>query len=85
MSLTSLAFTVPSMVVNYVPLTSKDLLLLLGAGCAYSASKILGVLAYKCTPAREISVFSYSDAIFSAAFSFLIFGELPTPIVNKLI
>ena len=80
MALTSLAFTVPSMMINYVPLTTKDLLLLLGAGCAYSAAEILGVLAYKCAPAREISVFSYSDAIFSAAFSFLIFGELPAPI-----
>lgn len=80
MALTSLAFTVPSMMINYVPLTTKDLLLLLGAGCAYSAAEILGVLAYKCAPAREISVFSYSDAILSAAFSFLIFGKLPAPI-----
>ncbi|MGL5617246.1 MAG: DMT family transporter [Sarcina sp.] len=77
MAITSLFLTVPSMLVHYVPLTSKDLLLLLGAGCAYSAAEILGILAYKCAPAREISVFSYSDAIFSALFSFLIWGELP--------
>lgn len=80
MALTSLAFTVPSMLVDYVPLTSTDLLLLLAAGCAYSAAEVLGILAYKCAPAREISVFSYSDAIFSAVFLFLIFGKLPASI-----
>lgn len=80
MVLTSLIFTVPGMLIHFVPLTTKDILLLIGAGCAYSAAEVLGVLAYKCAPAREISVFSYSDAIFSAAFSFLIFGQLPHPI-----
>ena len=77
MVITSLFFTVPSMLVHYVPLTTKDLLLLCGAGVAYSVAEVLGVLAYKCAPAREISVFSYSDAIFSAGLSFLIFGQLP--------
>lgn len=77
MALTSLAFTIPSMMKNYVPLTTKDLLLLAGCGLAYAAAEFLGVLAYKCAPAREISVFSYSDAIFSAIFSFLIWGQLP--------
>lgn len=80
MALTSLAFTVPSMMISYVPLTVHDMWCLFGAGCAYSAAEVLGVLAYKCSPAREISVFSYSDAIFSAAFSFLIWGQLPHPI-----
>lgn len=70
MALTSLVFTIPSMLEHYVPLTMKDLLLLGGCGLAYAA-------AYKCAPAREISVFSYSDAIFSAIFSFLILGQLP--------
>ncbi|WP_297435519.1 DMT family transporter [uncultured Clostridium sp.] len=77
MAITSLFFTVPSMVAHYVPLSTKDLLLLLGAGVAYSVAEVLGVLAYKCAPAREISVFSYSDAIFSAGLSFLLFGQLP--------
>ncbi|WP_297633147.1 DMT family transporter [uncultured Clostridium sp.] len=80
MAITSLLFTVPSMLINYKPLTMHDLILLLLAGCTYSAAEVLGVWAYKCSPAREISVFSYSDAIFSAVFSFLIWGQLPHPI-----
>ena len=52
-------------------------LALIPAGVAYSVVEVLGVLAYKCAPAREISVFSYSDAIFSAGLSFLLFGQLP--------
>ncbi|MGL4452197.1 MAG: DMT family transporter [Sarcina sp.] len=80
MALTSLIFTVPNMLVSYKPLTEQDILCLLGAGVAYMAAEILGILAYKCSPAREISVFSYADAIFSALFSFLIWGKLPHPI-----
>lgn len=80
MALTSLAFTVPNMMISYKPLTGHDALCLLGAGLAYCGAEVLGVWAYKCSPAREISVFSYSDAIFSAVFSFLIWGQLPHPI-----
>ena len=33
--------------------------------------------AYICAPAREISVYDYTQVIFAAALGFLVFGDIP--------
>ena len=33
--------------------------------------------AYRCAPAREISVYDYSQGIFSAVMGFFLFGDVP--------
>ena len=39
-------------------------------GTSYSFAKI-------CAPAREISVYDYTQVIFAAALGFLVFGDIP--------
>ena len=52
----------------------------LGAGAAYTFACVgqLGITkAYVCAPAKEISVYDYTQVLFAAALGFFVFGDVP--------
>ena len=61
----------------YQPMTLTQLGYLLTAGIFASLGQFGITLAYNYAPAKEISIFDYSNIIFSAIISLIAFGVLP--------
>lgn len=68
---------VPYMLLFGVPMTLPQTLCLLGTGVSAAAGQFSITAAYRCAPAREISVFDYSQVIISAVMGFVLFGDVP--------
>lgn len=77
LALVSLAFTVPSMMFNYVTPNFHQMLCLLGAGCGIAGFEVCGTIAYKYAAGKEISIFGYTEVLFAAIISLAVWGELP--------
>lgn len=77
LALVSLIFTVPSMIVHYVPLTMHQFILLILSGVCIAGAEVCATTAYRYAPGKEISVFGYTEMIFSMIISFVVFGALP--------
>ena len=73
----SCLFCLPFMIAGYKHMSAVQLLCLLGAGASAAAGQFSITAAYSCAPAREISVYDYSQLIFSTCLGFLIFSEVP--------
>ena len=67
----------PYILLNYEPMTFKQLCMLLLAGLAASGGQFGVTYAYKYAPAREISIYDYTQVIFAAVLGFIVFGQLP--------
>ncbi|MBD7911482.1 DMT family transporter [Clostridium sp. Sa3CVN1] len=67
----------PFMIATYEYMTFTQFLYLMGAGLSASLGQFGITYAYKYAPAKEISIFDYSNIGFAAIFSFFIFGILP--------
>ena len=68
---------VPFMIADFCPMTLRQTLFLLGAGLCAAGGQFSVTAAYCHAPAREISVYDYSQVIFSAVLGFFIFGDRP--------
>lgn len=66
----------PSVILTYSPFTPQEFLFLLGAAVCGCCGQLSITAAYRHAPAAEISIFDYSQIIFSALFGWLIFGQL---------
>jgi drug/metabolite transporter (DMT)-like permease len=77
-SVFSTLVTVPFIAMNYVPLEPRQLLFLAMAGISATIGQFGITSAYKYAPAKEISVFDYTQVIFAAILGTLFLGELPT-------
>ena len=73
----SCLFVLPWVVTHFVPMTLKQTLTLLAAGLAATGGQFSITAAYTHAPAREVSVFDYSQIIFSALIGYAVFGDLP--------
>ena len=69
--------TLPVMAADFAPMSPAQLGLLLLAGGAAAVGQFTITAAYTCAPAREISVFDYSQILFSALLGFLFFRQTP--------
>jgi drug/metabolite transporter (DMT)-like permease len=69
--------TLPLMLMSYTPMKIIQLTYLILAGIFASLGQFGITFAYKYAPAREISIFDYSNIIFSALISLFLFGILP--------
>ena len=69
--------TLPFLILDYHPMSMQQLVMLLLAGTAAAGGQFTITAAYSCAPAREISVYDYSQILFSAGFGFLVFGQIP--------
>lgn len=76
-SLFSCIVTAPFLIFDYHPMTFMQLASLLLAGAAAAGGQFSVTAAYACAPARDISVYSYSQILFSALIGFFAFGQIP--------
>ena len=58
-------------------MTLQQFLCLIMAGSCAAGGQLSITAAYQHAPARDISVFDYSQVVYAAVFGFLIFGEIP--------
>lgn len=68
--------TLPYLIFNYHPMTMEQFGILLLAGLAAAGGQFTITAAYTFAPAREISVYDYSQIIFSAVLGFFVFGQV---------
>lgn len=73
----SCAVTLPYLLFAFEPMTTRQFLILLGAGAAAAGGQFGITKAYYYAPAREISVYDYSQIIFAALLGFVLFGQMP--------
>ncbi len=76
-SLCSSLIIAPFMIVSYKEMSILQLTYLICAGLSASIGQFGITFAYKFAPAKEISIFDYSNIAFAAIFSFSIFGVVP--------
>ena len=65
------------MVFDYHPMTAAQFLILLGAGMSAMGGQLTITAAYTFAPAREISVYDYTNILFTSAWGLIAFGEIP--------
>ncbi len=68
--------TLPYLIFNYHPMTMTQLGILLLAGLAAAGGQFTITAAYCYAPAREISVYDYSQIIFSAILGYFVFAQV---------
>ena len=69
--------TLPYLIFCYHSMTLYQTLILLLAGLAASGGQFAITAAYTYAPAKEISVFDYTNIIFAAILGFFMFGQIP--------
>ncbi|MBQ6442140.1 MAG: DMT family transporter [Lachnospiraceae bacterium] len=77
-SLFSCLLTLPFIIVDFVPMSPRQLLFLIAAGLSAALGQFSITTAYKYAPARKLSVFDYLQVIFAALWGILFFHEVPT-------
>lgn len=70
--------TFPFMLLNFKSFSFIQLIYLLMAGVTASIALFAITDAYKFAPAKEISIYSYTQVLFTALIGFILFGEIPT-------
>ncbi|WP_191013813.1 DMT family transporter [Treponema zioleckii] len=73
----SMLASLPYMIFNFNPMTLSQTLCLVMAGICAAGGQFTITAAYFHAPAGKISIYDYSQIIFSAVFGLLIFGQLP--------
>lgn len=73
----SCLFTLPFLIFDFRPMTLQQLLILIGAGVSAAAGQFTITAAYTNAPAREVSIYDYTQIIFAAGLGFLVFGQIP--------
>lgn len=73
----SIVVLAPFMIITYKPMTTLQLIYLLLAGVFATIGQFGVTLAYKYAPGKEISIFDYSNIVFSAIISMIVFDQLP--------
>ena len=76
-SLFSCLVTLPYLIFQYHPMELWQLGMLLLAGLAASGGQFSITAAYCYAPSKEISVYDYSQIIFSAILGFFLFEQIP--------
>ncbi len=69
--------TLPFFIATYHPMSLKQWLCLIGAGTFAAAGQFNITAAYTYAPAKEISVYDYTQVLFAALWGILFFGETP--------
>lgn len=73
----SCTVTLPWLIFDYHPMSPLQIAILLLAGLAAAGGQFSITAAYCYAPAREISVYDYSQILFSAGLGLLVFGQIP--------
>ncbi|MBR1852432.1 MAG: DMT family transporter [Lachnospiraceae bacterium] len=78
-SVFSCLVTAPFLIFDFHPMTLRQWLCLIMAGVSASVGQFGITTAYKFAPAKEISVFDYTQVIFAALLGILFLHETPEP------
>lgn len=73
----SCAVTLPYLIFSFTPMSLLQICVLLLAGLAAAGGQFSITAAYSYAPASEISVYDYSQIVFSAFLGFFLFGQIP--------
>lgn len=69
--------TLPYIIFNFNPMSAEQVVFLIGAGVSAAGGQFGITSAYCYAPAKEISVYDYSQLIFAMILGFFIFGQIP--------
>lgn len=69
--------TLPNLIFNYEPMTLEQWIWLILTGAAAAGGQIFITKAYSYAPAREISVYDFSNVVFSAVWGMLFLEQEP--------
>ncbi|WP_316608344.1 DMT family transporter [uncultured Ruminococcus sp.] len=67
----------PIMIAGYVPMTALQWVYLLSAGVSAALAQFSITAAYTYAPAKEISVYDFSQIIFASLMSLIVFQQVP--------
>ena len=67
----------PLMMFDFKPLSWYQFLMLIGAGTSAAIAQFCITTAYSYAPAKEVSIYDYSQIIFAAGLGFIVFGQIP--------
>ncbi|MCI9597591.1 MAG: DMT family transporter [Firmicutes bacterium] len=73
----SCLITLPFLIFDFHPMSGTQILILLLAGLSAAGGQFTITAAYTHAPAREVSVFDYTQIIFAAGLGFLFFSQIP--------
>ena len=76
-SLFSCLVSIPALIFDYHHMEPKQLIFLILAGLSAAVGQFGITSAYKCAPAKDISVFDYTQVLFAALWGILFLGEIP--------
>ena len=76
-SFVSTLVTLPLMILSFEKMSVYQICMLLLAGLSAAGGQFMITLAYKNAPSKEVSVYDFSQIIFSAMFGFIIFDQIP--------
>jgi len=69
--------SLPFMVFDYHPMTFLQVLVLLGAGAGAAIGQFGVTAAYRFSEPRSIALYDYTSIVFTAAFGFIFFAQVP--------
>jgi len=73
----SMMLSVPYMIFNFNPMSLQQFLCLCATGVCAAGGQFLITAAYYHAPAAKISIYDYSQIIFSTFFGLVLFGQMP--------
>jgi drug/metabolite transporter (DMT)-like permease len=73
----SMLLSVPYMIVSFNPMTLYQTGMLICAGACAAGGQFSVTAAYYHAPANKISIYDYSQVLFSTLFGFMFFGQFP--------
>lgn len=76
-SLFSCTVCLPLMIISFKPMSVLQTVNLIFAGIFACIGQLGITRAYMCAPAKEISVYDYTQVIFAAVLGYFVFGDLP--------
>ncbi len=69
--------TLPWLIFDFTPMSATQWIFLILAGLSASGGQYFITTAYSKAPAKEISIYDYSQIIFTTLLSLIVFGDLP--------
>lgn len=76
-SFVSTLIALPFTIIYYEPMSLYQLTMLLLAGLSAAGGQFMITLAYKNAPSKEISVYDFSQIVFTAGLGFIVFDQIP--------
>ncbi len=76
-SVFSTVVSLPFVLLDYSHMTVYQVLMLVGAGLSAVGGQFCITAAYSNAPAKEVSIYDYTQIIFSAVIGFVVMGDLP--------